>query len=351
MARQDAYNIFQIDGVTKQKLAEIQAGIVESIQKNGNSFRFKSTNANLGVRAGSYEFDRFVNSVSQEYGTARGLGKGDPLKSNKVTVNVNVKRELTEEVNKFDADAYGLGSSLISVAESRANNHRATVRSDVESAFWAKALAGAIAGGTVQTGVVAGADIEETLESGILTLETTQNVFVRGVPRELIGGVARPQVYSKIKTKLNSSYNANFAVADEEINGLNGVAIFSELYLPKKVDYIFMAKESVAQPLFIDEYNVEKIPLSNDFGLQLFFNYGTEALAPDLIVVGIQTDATHTKVEVVTTLGTATDTIYVMKTQSTVYDPASPVSSTNYPAGAMFTYASAGGGAYTHYNA
>ena len=32
-----------------------------------------------------------------------------------------------------------------------------------------------------------------------------------------------------------------------------------------------------------DEYDVEKIPLSNDYGLELFFSKGTKAVMPDLI--------------------------------------------------------------------
>lgn len=83
MARQDALSIY-IDATTKAKLNEIQAGIVENLQKTGNSMRFKSKNASLEEKAGSYNFKRFKNSSSNTYGTARANGdKGEINGNNK----------------------------------------------------------------------------------------------------------------------------------------------------------------------------------------------------------------------------------------------------------------------------
>ena len=45
-----------------------------------------------------------------------------------------------------------------------------------------------------------------------------------------------------------------------------------------------MIRGAVAQPGVGDQYsNPEKIPLSNDFAVSLFYDYGTKALTPDLI--------------------------------------------------------------------
>ena len=45
-----------------------------------------------------------------------------------------------------------------------------------------------------------------------------------------------------------------------------------------------MIRGAVAQPVVVDQYsNPEKIPLSNDFAVSLFYDYGTKALTPDLI--------------------------------------------------------------------
>ena len=48
---------------------------------------------------------------------------------------------------------------------------------------------------------------------------------------------------------------------------------------------IAMIEGAVAQPAVIYPYKEpEKIPLSNDWGVSMFFDYGTKALTPDLIV-------------------------------------------------------------------
>ena len=47
---------------------------------------------------------------------------------------------------------------------------------------------------------------------------------------------------------------------------------------------IIMVEGAVAQPAVIYPYREpEKIPLSNDYGVSMFFDYGTKALTPDLI--------------------------------------------------------------------
>jgi hypothetical protein len=44
-----------------------------------------------------------------------------------------------------------------------------------------------------------------------------------------------------------------------------------------------MIDGAIAQPVVTDEYDAEKIPLSNDIALELFFSHGTKAVMPDLI--------------------------------------------------------------------
>lgn len=44
-----------------------------------------------------------------------------------------------------------------------------------------------------------------------------------------------------------------------------------------------MIDGAVAQLVTTDEYDAEKIPLSNDIALELFFSKGTKAVMPDLI--------------------------------------------------------------------
>ena len=44
-----------------------------------------------------------------------------------------------------------------------------------------------------------------------------------------------------------------------------------------------MIEGAVAQLVTVDEYDAEKIPLSNNIALELFFSKGTKAVMPDLI--------------------------------------------------------------------
>ena len=46
---------------------------------------------------------------------------------------------------------------------------------------------------------------------------------------------------------------------------------------------ICMIDGAVGQLVTTDEYDAEKIPLSNDIALELFFSKGTKAVMPDLI--------------------------------------------------------------------
>ena len=68
----------------------------------------------------------------------------------------------------------------------------------------------------------------------------------------------------------------------------HGVRIYSSINLPVSgttyTRAIAMIEGAVAQPAVIYPYGEpEKIPLSNDYGVSMFFDYGTKALTPDLI--------------------------------------------------------------------
>lgn len=282
MSRVNAISIFESEE-TQAKLNGIQAGIVENIQKKGISFKLKSQNANLSdENAGTYYFKRFQNSESKAYGTARTNSKGDLITAPEIPVSLDVDKEIVEEVAKKDAKRFGIDNSVLSIVEKRKGNHEMTLLAELETAFFAEA----VASGSAISGIDFSKDIADQMEDIIQAIETTKNKYVRGVPRELIAIVCRPKVYGKLKNHLNNNYNANFSVAEEELPGLNGVAVFSNIYLPDDVDFVVMVKESIAQPTAIDEYNGERIPLSNDFAVELFYSYGTKTLAADLIKYG-----------------------------------------------------------------
>ena len=85
--------------------------------------------------------------------------------------------------------------------------------------------------------------------------------------------------------------------AAEDFAIFHGVRVYSSINLPvtseatsdsktktTTVHAIAMIEGAIAQPAVIYPYKEpEKIPLSNDYGVSMFFDYGAKALTPDLI--------------------------------------------------------------------
>lgn len=286
MARTKAISLIQ-SGTTKVDLAEVSGLVIENIQKDTLANGLKSQSYTGNPTSGSVEYKRFKNSASQPYGTARTAGKGDAITVPPTTVNLNTHKEIVEEAAKFDLDTFGVGN----IMARRADNHADTVASELDVAFFAQAKAE----GTAYT-PAAGATIDEKLEGIIQTLEGVKNDYVRGVPRSMIRLVLDPVTYGQARSFLDkTAHNANVDTAAEEFAVFHGVRVYSSINLPvaanasdsSKTDttrVICMIEGAVAQPVVIYPYREpEKIPLSNDYGVSLFFDYGTKALTPDLI--------------------------------------------------------------------
>ena len=93
---------------TPATLQEIYGAVIEGVRKSTLSQTFKSNLYTGNPIAGSVQFKRFVNATSKNYGTARAAGKGDKLTVPPVIVNVDQHKEIVEEVNKHDMDAFGV---------------------------------------------------------------------------------------------------------------------------------------------------------------------------------------------------------------------------------------------------
>ena len=119
----------------------------------------------------------------------------------------------------------------------------------------------------------------------IQKLETVKNDYVRGVPRSIMRLVCSPSFYGEIRNYLdNSANNATVDTAAEYFAIFHGVRTYSSVYLPDGIDAVLMIEGAIAQPVVIYPYkDPEKIPLSNDYGVAMFYDYGTKALTPDLI--------------------------------------------------------------------
>lgn len=268
MARQDALNIY-IDSETKDKLAESYAGVIEAVQKGAVSEQIKNKNYSGDATTGTVEIDRFANAIVDDLGTARTGGKGKSLKnSGKVTISVDTDKEIVEELAKKDVKLFGLGA----MAEKRKSNHAKRMIAYLDTEFFACAEK---EGSEV---TLTATELQEKIEELILSVETTKNDWVDGVDRDMLVVTVTPAVYSKIQNYIDSVPNSLTGLNDEFFHK---VRIYSNHRQTKGA--ICMIDGAVAQLVTTDSYDAEKIPLSNDIALELFFSKGTKAVMPDLI--------------------------------------------------------------------
>ncbi|MEA4831938.1 hypothetical protein SDC9_75303 [bioreactor metagenome] len=276
MARTKAISLFE-SGSTKVDLKDVSGFVIGNIQKETLSSGLKSQAYTGNPAAGSVEFKRFKNSASKVYGTARAAGAGDKLNIPPTTVNLDQHREIVEEAAKFDLDTFGVGN----IMTRRADNHVDTVVAELDEAFFQTAV---IAGASYEP--ASGIDtIEKKLEDMIQKLETVKNDYVRGIPRSIMRLVCSPSFYGEIRNYLDKGVNnANVNTAAEEFSVFHNVKTYSSVNLPYGIEVILMIDGAIAQPVVTYPYkDPEKIPLSNDYGVAFFYDYGTKALTPDLI--------------------------------------------------------------------
>ena len=275
MARTNAISLLA-GASTPATLAEIYGLVIENVQKSTLSTSLKSQQYTGNPAAGSVEFKRFANSEAKTYGTARTAAKGDKITVPPTTVNLSTHKEIVEEVAKFDLDTFGVAG----IMQRRADNHVLTMAADLDRAFFAEA-------NTSGTAFTPGSGVTEILyivESLIQNLEVFKNDYTDGVDRGMMDLVLSPAQYGKLRTFLDTQSNPNVDTAGEEFGMYHGVRVYSCTRLAEKCNGLLMIRGAVAQPVVVDQYsNPEKIPLSNDFAVSLFYDYGTKALTPDLI--------------------------------------------------------------------
>lgn len=273
MARTSAISLIKT-GSTKAELAEISGLVIENIQAETLANALKSQVYTGDPATGSVEFKRFKNSASSAYGTARTAGHGTAITVPPTTVNLNQHKEIVEECAKFDLDTFGVAN----IMARRADNHVLTVAAELESAFFGAA----VSAGTALTAT--GTTAAEKLEELIQAIETTSNNYVRGVPRNLIAVVCAPAFYGQVRSALDALPASNVDTAAEAFALYHGVRVYSSVFVPSGTDAIAMVVGSIAMPVVVYPYKQpEKIPLSNDYAVELFYDYGVAALAADLI--------------------------------------------------------------------
>lgn len=270
MARTDALSI-NIDANTADKLAEIQGFVIEAIQKGAVSEKMKNTEYSGDPTTGSVEIDRFKNAQVDDYGTARAVGAGKKiLNTGKVTININEDKEIVEEIAKKDVKLYGIAS----IMDKRKKNQALRMIADLDTRFFAQM----VTDGTEITGLTTATPLVDNLESIIQSIETTQNDWVDGVDREMIEISVKPAIYGKLLNYIDSVPNPISGLKEDVFHG---VRIYSNHRQTK--DIICAIHGAVGQPVTIDEYEPEKIQLSNNYDCGLFYSRGTKAVMPDLI--------------------------------------------------------------------
>lgn len=275
MARTKAISILSGESAPAD-LAELYGLVIENVRKSCLSQALKSNNYTGNPKAGSVEFKRFANAESKDYGTARAANKGNKITAPPVTVNIDQRKEIVEEVSKSDLDAFGVTNLM----QRRADNHVMSMQSKLDTDFFSAAAGGATSFTPSATA------IHDIVESFIQTLETVKNDFTDGVDRVNIDVVLSPAKYGLMRDFLDTQSNPNVDTAAEEFGVYHGVKVFSSTRLPSDVNGICMVRGAVAQPCVVDQYSEpEKIPLSNDYACSLFYNYGTKLLTPDLAFV------------------------------------------------------------------
>lgn len=277
MARIEALSILtQAEG--KEYLSELYGKVIENVQKNLISFGMKNTDLSGDPTSGTVEAKRFVNAKSQNYGTARAAGAGNKVKAKPVVVAVDKDSEIVEEIEAKDTRLYGVDGLL----ERRSANHVLSMATELDTEFFKTADEAAV---TVET--ADGATIEDELEAVIQECENTKNDFVNGVPRYMMHLVLNTAYYGKIRNSLDKQSRSNVDTTAEEFYTWHGVDCKSCVNLPAGVKYLLMVDGAVAQPIMSNQYNAEKIPLSEAYGVSLFYHFGTKAVTPDLIFKGV----------------------------------------------------------------
>lgn len=272
MARTDAQSI--LSAADKDKLSESYGAVIESVQKAAVSEQLKNRNYSGDATSGSVEVSRFVNAVAKDQGTARTAGEGDKLNNKgKVTINVDVDKEIVEEVAKKDVKLH----SVPGIVEKRKGNHAKQLIADLDRAYFAAVES---AGSTVDLSTIT-TGLADKLEALIQSVETTKNDYVDGVDRDMIDLTLSVSAYGKIRNFVDTIANPNVDSAAESIEVFHGVRVFSNHR--QTADAIAMINGAAGQLVLVDDYDAEKIPLSNDIAIELFYSRGTKAVMPDLI--------------------------------------------------------------------
>lgn len=259
----------------KDLLSEVYGTVIENLQKETISERLKNTELSGEPTSGSVECKRFTNTESKVYGTARSGGAGQKNEVKPVTLKINIDRELIHEVEQKDVSLYGVEDIISRKSMADTNS----MKRELERSFFETA----VLGGT-QKETFTATEALDKFEEIVQLIETTQNEFVDGIPRDMIAVVMNPATYGELRNFIDTkTNNANVETSAESINTIHGVEVYSSTYLPSGVNMIAMCKGSVGRMVLTTLDEPDKFPASNAYHFGLFYSYGNVAVTPDLI--------------------------------------------------------------------
>ena len=122
--------------------------------------------------------------------------------------------------------------------------------------------------------------------------------------------ILSPAQYGELRTYLDEQPRFNIDTASEDFGLYHGVKVYSSTRLPNGIAGVIMIDGAIAQPAVINQYSEpEKIPLSNDYAVSLFYDYGTKTLTPDLVLYWSADAGSLGTLSVTSTAGESGETI------------------------------------------
>lgn len=264
MAKTESINVL-LDPSGKMVLNEAYGVLTDRFASASVSNFLKNKNYSGDMSSGSVVIKKFQNGTVATYGTASTNGYGTALKGTEVTINLSNRKEIVDQVEQADISEMGLQE----LVNKRADSNAKTMEIDLDKAFFSTAYSTGTETASTST------DIKDIIEDMIVEVESVENNYYNGIDREFISIVLTPSLYGELRTYIDTTNTANVTIGEDVIPTYHGCKIFKSTRLPDGVDAIVMMDESVAQPLYVNDYSAEKVPYRDAIALELFYNYGT----------------------------------------------------------------------------
>lgn len=272
--KQDSLNVIKYGTEEKAKLAETLGGVLENVFTSAVSEELKAKNGSGEPESGSVEYKRFANAKIEDKGTARGNGKGNAVQDKPIIVNIDTDKELIEEFQGKDLRLYGVPA----MAEKRKKNYESQIKAYLDREFFACA----VKEGTKVERPAGTPSVQDIIDNMIVVAKTLKNDFVDGMDAEDLVIVLDSTYRKKMKNLLDQ-----LPLGTKPENGAIGmydsIMVRESTRMPAGCHVQVQRLESIAQPFYVSEFDLEKINLDDAYALEDFLYKGTKALTPDTI--------------------------------------------------------------------